>query len=232
GGSAADRLVAAAVRPAETPVVWADPWAGVAVGGWQYAATDEHPGAEYAWVEAVVDAEGIASLADEPLAGSLAAEALRIAAWRPRWAAEVDERTIPHEADWLRTAVHLNKGCYRGQETVAKVHNLGHPPRRLAMLHLDGSDSVLPENGDIVYDGDEEAGRITSAARHHELGPIALAVLSRRTPADHDLIVATGESRIAAAQEIIVPADAGRTADVPRLTRLSRRKQVDPPQVG
>ncbi|HLT66873.1 MAG TPA: glycine cleavage T C-terminal barrel domain-containing protein [Microbacterium sp.] len=230
GGEAADALVAAAVRSGEVPVVWADPWPAVTAGGWQYAQTPEHPGAGYHWIEAVV--ADTAPLAELPLAGSLAIDALRIAAWRPRWAAEVDEKTIPHEADWLRTAVHLNKGCYRGQETVAKVHNLGHPPRRLAMLHLDGSDSVLPENGDIVYDGDEEAGRITSAARHHELGPIALAVLSRRTPADHDLIVATGESRIAAAQEIIVPADAGRTADVPRLTRLSRRKQVDPPQVG
>jgi hypothetical protein len=88
---------------------------------------------------------------------------------------------------------------------------------------------VLPEKGDAVFDGEDEAGRITSAARHHELGPIALAILSRRTPADHDLVVETSEGRIAAAQEIIVPADAGRTAEVPRLTRLSRRKQVDPP---
>ena len=83
-----------------------------------------------------------------PAAGALAAEALRIAAWRPRFAREVDERSIPHELDWLRSAVHLSKGCYRGQETVAKVHNLGHPPRRLVMLHLDGSDAVLPEPGD------------------------------------------------------------------------------------
>ena len=85
------------------------------------------------------------------LAGTLALEALRIAAWRPRFATEVDERTIPHELDWLRSAVHLDKGCYRGQETVAKVHNLGHPPRRLVMLHLDGSDTVLPAHGDEVF---------------------------------------------------------------------------------
>ena len=85
-----------------------------------------------------------------PAAGTLALEALRIAAWRPRLATEVDERTIPHELDWLRSAVHLAKGCYRGQETVAKVHNLGHPPRRLVMLHLDGSDVVLPAHGDQV----------------------------------------------------------------------------------
>jgi folate-binding protein YgfZ len=227
GGAAVDALVAAAARAGGNPVVWSDPWPSVTAGGWQYAEADEHPGTRYHWVEAVV--ADPAPLAGLPIAGSLAVDALRVAAWRPRWAAEVDERTIPHEADWLRTAVHLNKGCYRGQETVAKVHNLGHPPRRLAMLQLDGSDSVLPEKGDAVFDGEDEAGRITSAARHHELGPIALAILSRRTPADHDLVVETSEGRIAAAQEIIVPADAGRTAEVPRLTRLSRRKQVDPP---
>ena len=85
-----------------------------------------------------------------PVAGTLALEALRIAAWRPRAATEVDATTIPHELDWLRSAVHLSKGCYRGQETVAKVHNLGHPPRRLVMLHLDGSDGVLPAPGSAV----------------------------------------------------------------------------------
>src|SRR5690606_12483490 len=109
GGSAADRLVAAAVRPAETPVVWADPWAGVAAGGGVDAAAAGRPGAVWAWVGGVVDAGGIASLADGPLAGSVAAEAMRIAAWRPRWAAEGDECAIPHETDWLGTAVHLDK---------------------------------------------------------------------------------------------------------------------------
>lgn len=229
GADAAERLVSAAIAPEGAPVVWTDPWPGVTAGGWQYAVAPEHPGAEYHWVEAVVDAAGAEKLADADIAGSLAVEALRIAAWRPRWSAEVDGRLIPHEADWLRTAVHLNKGCYRGQETVAKVHNLGHPPRRLVMLHLDGSDSVLPERGDVVLADDAEAGVVTSAARHHELGPIALAIVARRTPGDQDLVVVHGESRIAAAQEIIVPADAGRTAEVPRLTRLSRRKQAQPP---
>src|SRR5690606_22054028 len=100
---------------------------------------------------------------------------------------EVDDRTIPHELDWLRSAVHLNKGCYRGQETVAKVHNLGHPPRRLVMLHLDGSDAVLPLVGDDVTlpgEGADEpkvVGRVTSVGRHFELGPIALAVVRRGT---------------------------------------------------
>ncbi|GAA4781954.1 CAF17-like 4Fe-4S cluster assembly/insertion protein YgfZ [Microbacterium gilvum] len=223
GGDAAAAAVAAAIRPAGAAVVWEDPWTGVAPGGWQYADTAAHPGAELAWAEAVVDEDGWRRLAELPPAGLLAEEALRIAAWRPRWAAEVDERSIPHETDWLRSAVHLAKGCYRGQETVAKVHNLGHPPRRLVLLHLDGSDSVLPGHGDAVLAGEVEVGRVTSAARHHELGPIALAVVARRVAADETLVVAVGEARVAAAQEVVVPADAGATAEVPRLTRLSRR---------
>ncbi|WOF24694.1 glycine cleavage T C-terminal barrel domain-containing protein [Microbacterium betulae] len=224
GGAAERTLVAAASSPGGLPLVWADPWGGVRAGGWQYAATEAHPGADYGWAEALVAEEDVAQVAaDRPAAGLLAAEALRVAAWRPRWTGEVDERSIPHEADWLRTAVHLDKGCYRGQETVAKVHNLGHPPRRLVMLHLDGSDSVLPERGAAVFAGDAEAGRITSSARHHELGPIALAIVSRRTPPGETLTVEADGIRIAAAQEVIVPGDAGATADVPRLTRLSRR---------
>ncbi|WP_221585889.1 folate-binding protein YgfZ [Microbacterium sp. G2-8] len=229
GGAAFDQVVPAAVHTGEVPLVWTDPWAAVTAGGWQYAQAEEHPGARFLWAEALVDDEGAQALAEVPVTGALAIDALRIAAWRPRWQNEVDERSIPHESDWLRTAVHLSKGCYRGQETVAKVHNLGHPPRRLVMLHLDGSESVLPERGDVVFDGETEAGRITSAARHHELGPIALAIVGRRTPPEADLAVDHDGTRIPASQEVIVPGDAGRTAEVPRLTRLSRRAQAAPP---
>ena len=204
-------------------LVWADPWEHVQPGGHQYAHVADHPSAGYAWRAAIMEADAVASLADSvEAAGLLAAEALRVAAWRPRWASEVDERSLPHETDWIRSAVHLNKGCYRGQETVAKVHNLGHPPRRLAALHLDGSDDVLPAPGSPVFSGDAEVGRVTSVARHHEDGPIALAILSRRAP-DGDLIVRADGVDIAAAQQVIVPADAGATVDVPKLTRLSRR---------
>ena len=108
-----------------------------------------------------------------------AAEALRVAAWRPRLGFETDHRTIPHEVDWLRTAVHLHKGCYRGQETIARVHNLGRPPRRLVFLHLDGSGHVLPDAGSPVLLGEREVGRLTSVGRHHEDGPVALAVVKR-----------------------------------------------------
>ena len=125
------------------------------------------------------------------LAGVDALEALRIAAWRPRAAREVDARSIPHELDWLRSAVHLDKGCYRGQETVAKVHNLGRPPRRLVQLDLDGSESVLPEPGSVVLAGDAEVGVVTSSARHHEDGPIALAVVKRSVAEDAPLVVRT-----------------------------------------
>ena len=121
---------------------------------------------------------------DGELAGVLAAEALRVAARRPRLLLDVDERTIPNETRWLRTAVHLDKGCYRGQETVARVANLGRPPRRLALLHLDGSDSTLPLTGDEVRLGERVVGRVGTTARHHELGPIALALVKRQVPDD------------------------------------------------
>ncbi|MBH0029324.1 hypothetical protein I6F53_20505, partial [Pseudoalteromonas sp. SWN29] len=153
-------------------------------------------------------------------AGSLAVDALRIAAWRPGYSSEVDDRTIPHELDWMRSAVHLNKGCYRGQETVAKVHNLGHPPRRLVMLHLDGSEGALPEAGAEVKLGEKTVGSVTASARHFELGPIALAVIKRGVNAAETLAVASDIGEIAAAQEVIVPTDAGAEANVPRLPRL------------
>jgi len=211
-------------------VTWHDPWVGVSPGGHQYAVAGEHPGSGWTWSEAVIPRAALASLAERVasgelvVAGTLAVEALRIAAWRPRFATEVDEKTIPHELDWLRTAVHLNKGCYRGQETVAKVHNLGHPPRRLVMLHLDGSESVLPAPGDAVsvsVDGEVRVvGRITSSAQHYELGPIALAMVKRSTDAATALSVEADGVQVAAAQEVIVPPDAGAEANVPRLPRL------------
>ncbi len=206
------------------PLVWTDPWSEVVTGGHQYAHGD-HPGADWNWKEALVARDALAAVStSHRAAGTLAAEALRVAAWRPRFATEVDEKTIPHELDWLRSAVHLSKGCYRGQETVAKVHNLGHPPRRLVMLHLDGSDSVLPAHGAPVRSeraGEPvDVGRVTTAAVHYELGPIALAVIKRSVKPDAVLSVDEDGQLIAAAQQVIVPADAGAVADVPRLPRL------------
>ena len=140
-----------------------------------------------------------------PVAGILAYEALRIEAHRPRLGFETDHRTIPHELGWIPTAVHLQKGCYRGQETVARVHNLGKPPRRLVFLHLDGSEVHLPGHGTpvrLAADGEEgrQLGFITTSARHHELGPIALALVKRNVAVDAELIA--GDT--AAAQETVV----------------------------
>ncbi|WES64763.1 glycine cleavage T C-terminal barrel domain-containing protein [Microbacter sp. GSS18] len=229
GGTPDALAVVAAAAPAGMPLVWRDPWPGVGIGGHGYAEIDVHPGAERAWAEAIVTRAELGSLVERAasgeiaLAGRDAAEALRIAAWRPRRALDVDDRALPHELDWLRTAVHLDKGCYRGQETVAKVHNLGHPPRRVVALQLDGSGSVLPEPGAAVRAGETEVGAITSIARHFEQGPIALALVRRTTPVDAELTVDTADGPVAAAQEVIVPPDAGATAGVPRMPRLSRR---------
>lgn len=218
------RLDAAAAVANGTALVWRDPWQATQIGGWQYAAPEEHPAASWHYRETLVRRTALATLADVGVAGADALEALRIAAWRPRHLTEVDDRSIPHELDLLRSSVHLAKGCYRGQETVAKVHNLGHPPRRLVFLHLDGSESVLPVHGDAVtaLKGGEqvEVGSITSSAWHHEDGPIALAVIKRSVPVDLDLVVVSAGGRVAAAQSVIVPPGAGAEAGVPRLPRL------------
>jgi len=134
-----------------------------------------------------VPRDELESYVEQP-AGLWAHEALRVATGRPRLGFETDHRTIPHEVGWLATAVHLDKGCYRGQETVARVHNLGRPPRRLVQLHLDGSDSALPAHGDPVEVDGRAVGFVTTAARHYELGPIALALIKRSTPEDAPLL--------------------------------------------
>ncbi|GAA2751949.1 YgfZ/GcvT domain-containing protein [Amnibacterium kyonggiense] len=206
--------------PDGPPLVWHDPWATGAIGGVTRAASPHHPGADLPLRLALVPRAALAGLAGRPLAGVDALEALRIAAWRPRAAREIDARSIPHELDWLRSAVHLDKGCYRGQETVAKVHNLGRPPRRLVQLDLDGSDAVLPAPGAPVLAGDAEVGAVTSSARHHEDGPIALAVVKRSVAEDAVLTVRTPDGDVAAAQRVVVPAGAGPAVEVPRLPRL------------
>ncbi|MEQ7124593.1 folate-binding protein [Actinopolymorpha sp. B11F2] len=138
-------------------------------------------------------------------AGLWAYEALRIAAHLPRAGFETDHRTIPNEVGWLGTAVHLHKGCYRGQETVARVHTLGRPPRRLVFLHLDGSVDRLPGHGAPVTHEDRAVGFVTSSARHFEMGPVTLALIRRNVPVDADLLA----DGVAAAQEVVVPPDAG-----------------------
>ena len=140
-----------------------------------------------------------------PAAGMWAFEALRIARGEPRLGLDTDGRTIPNEAGWIGTAVHLDKGCYRGQETVARVHTLGRPPRRLTLLHLDGSPSRLPERGSDLLLGEKAVGFVGTSARHHELGPIALAMVKRNVAVDQELVV----DGLAAAQEILVDPEVG-----------------------
>lgn len=206
------RLEALAAR-----TVWVDPWPRVAVGGYAYSVVteEEHPGLERPWFEYLIPQADLASTVDElvdhglSLAGAMASEALRVAAWRPRAGAETDEKTIPHELDLIRTAVHLDKGCYKGQETVARVHNLGHPPRRLVFLQLDGSQHTLPAVGSVVVAGGRTVGRVTSVAQHYEMGAVALAIVKRSVDPLGELVVQDGDEVYAAAQEIIVAPDAG-----------------------
>lgn len=210
---------------------WTDAWPRTADGSASYAdvGDDDHPGIDYAWREIVVPAENAADYvrarfeAGATAAGTTSAEALRIAAWRPRLDADTDDRAHAAELDWLRTAVHLSKGCYRGQEAVARLHNLGMPPRRLVFLHLDGSGHVLPDPGAEVRNGERAVGRITSAAWHHDMGPIALAVIKRNTPADVQLLVDGDDGPIDAAQELIVARTRERRVGLPPSRRELRR---------
>ncbi len=216
---------------------WRDPWPGITPGGSTYFTGTRHPGANYHAGGVVVALEAgqaapgqapgpsqAAASGQEPgqalaaagltqgltQVGELAWEALRIEAGLPRWAREVDARAIPNELDWLRTGVHLNKGCYPGQETIARTVNLGRPPRRLVQLQLAGWQGQLPEVGARVYlpAGDNPAGKvvgaITSVARHWELGNIALALVRRGVPAQAELAVDLEAGYESASQELLV----------------------------
>jgi folate-binding protein YgfZ len=146
-------------------------------------------------VDLLVPRAGLRAAADALLAagavpaGLDAYDALRVEARRPRFGVDSDHRTIPNELEWLRTAVHLEKGCYRGQETVARVHNLGRPPRRLVLLHLDGVSEELPAAGTAVLAGNREVGRVGTVVRHHELGVVALALVKQSVRAEQPLTV-------------------------------------------
>ena len=186
---------------------------GQAPGPSQAAASSQEaaPGQEHALAPSQAPAAGeLIQAGDLTQVGELAWEALRIEAGLPRWAREVDARAIPNELDWLRTGVHLNKGCYPGQETIARTVNLGRPPRRLVQLQLAGWQGQLPEVGARVYlpAGDNPAGKavgtITSVARHWELGNIALALVRRGVPAQAELAVDLEDGYESASQELLV----------------------------
>jgi folate-binding protein YgfZ len=151
--------------------------------------------------ELIVPREDLAAeLADELAVGTWAWEAHRIRAGVPRLHLDIDTRTIPHEVGLISAAVHLNKGCYRGQETVAKVYNLGKPPRRLVQLLLDGSTNEVPELGASITFGEKVVGALTSVVQDYELGPVGLGVIKRTVPLEAVLDV----SGIAASQVPVV----------------------------
>ena len=184
---------------------WTDGFSAEPVGSVRYA--EER--ADFAYREHLVEA---APEGKDP-AGLLAFNGLRIIAGRPE-ITDIDDRSLPHEFDWLSSAVHLSKGCYRGQEAVSKVHNLGHPPRRLVILNLEQGD-VLAHQGDKVYYNDKEVGTVRAGALHYEAGSVALALINRNTPY-LDLFVEAGEGKTLATQEVLVPHDAGKAANLPR----------------
>lgn len=165
----------------------AEPYAVVATqdGGWVRRMPPVGEGS--AVVDLLIPRAGLDAGADTllaagaTLAGADALVALAVEAHRPRIGRDTDHRTIPNETPWLSTAVHLDKGCYRGQETVARVHNLGRPPRRLVLLHLDGMEEHVPEPGTPVLAGPKEVGRVGTVVRHHELGVVGLALVKSAT---------------------------------------------------
>jgi tRNA-modifying protein YgfZ len=174
-------------------------------------------------IDVIVKPEAMGKLGTV-VAGMWAFEAVRIAGRVPRPGLDTDHKTLPHEVGLIETAVHLNKGCYRGQETVARIHNIGHPPRRLVFLHLDGSVDRLPAHGSAVTLADgTQVGFVGSAARHFELGPIGLALIKRTVGVDAPLLA----DGVDAAQEVIVSPDAGANVKV-----TLRRDAVPPAPAG
>lgn len=216
-------------------LVWHDSWPAVVEGGAAYA-RGPHPESDFRIY--VVPSQAADRFVDgfavdpgrpngEPgdgvrMVGLLAAEATRVAAWRPLPGSEVDEKAMPAELDWLRTAVHLNKGCYCGQESVARIINLGKPPRRLAFLQLDGSGEGLPSPGSSVELNGRQVGILTSVATHYEMGPIGLALLKRNLDPAAQLTV----DGVDAAQEVIVPVD-GKSDHAPQSRPGEGLKRID-----
>ena len=163
-------------------------------------------------------AERLTGLGATP-AGLWAYDALRVEARQPRLGVDTDHRTLPHEVGWIGVAVHLDKGCYRGQETVARIHNLGQPPRRLVLLHLSGESEELPEPGTPVESG-RTVGRTGTAVRHHELGQVALALVKRTLPDDASLSVGGVPASIDPSGQADSPAGGG----AGRLARAALRR--------
>jgi folate-binding protein YgfZ len=119
-------------------------------------------------------------------------ERLRILAGTPRWGRELDDRVLPAEAGLDRTAISFTKGCYPGQEPVARLHYRGHPNRTLRVLAIDGDGSV-PYDAPLALDA-KEVGRVTSTASDGEGGLVALGYVRREVPADAVLALPDGRA--------------------------------------
>ncbi len=115
------------------------------------------------------------------------AEALRIEAGMPRFGAEIDERTLPAEAGLVERTISFDKGCYPGQEPIARLHYRGHTNRSLRVLRIESSDA--PPLDTEIHAGDRVVGRVTSAVLRGD-HVVALAYVRNEVAADADLDVA------------------------------------------
>ena len=127
----------------------------------------------------------------EPTLSAEELELLRIEASAPRWGAEIDDRILPAEAGLDKTHISFSKGCYPGQEPVARLHFRGHPNRGLRVLELNG---MPPEEAELLHEG-RPVGRVTSAARRPDGSVVALAYVRTEVPEDARLDVAQLEAR-------------------------------------
>jgi tRNA-modifying protein YgfZ len=145
---------------------------------------------------AAQDAGRVRDALDVPEAAEDAAEIVRVEAGRPRYGIELDDSVIPQEAGLNDRAVSFTKGCYVGQETVARLHWRGKPNRHLRGLRL----AALATAGDAIVAGEREVGRIGSAVVSPRLGPIALALVRREVePGDVVAVGPTGAEATVAA---------------------------------
>ena len=124
---------------------------------------------------------GLGVISGERMTGTIdaeALEALRIEAGMPRWGVDMDENTIPNEVGLERRAINYDKGCYIGQETIARIKTYGHVNRQLVQMALTGRD--LPARGDKIIADGREVGQVTSAVFSSRLGkPLALGYVRR-----------------------------------------------------
>jgi tRNA-modifying protein YgfZ len=119
-------------------------------------------------------------------------EAMRIAAGTPRFGKEIDDRVLPAEAGLVERAVSLTKGCYPGQEPIARLHYRGHANRGLRVLAVEGEE--LPGPDAELSIGEKVVGRVTSAARTNG-GIVALAYVRNQVPADAELALGPSKAR-------------------------------------